>query len=176
MSSAVRVLFPAVAVPLDNDAQLAQTTGDLKGLLTALGEDTEHPLADLARPDDIPPFVHVDRTPDRAAKAAAMSIFKRLDAIDPTALGAVSEDDEPPYLHFEPEAQVLFNEWWMELEVKVQTPEVQQRPAFAKHLYKYKKLMPAPALIFHLVGWAAGEPVGRVLALGGAGGSLGWLS
>jgi putative DNA primase/helicase len=96
---------------------------------------------------DIPPdWELVDRLPNLKAQARVARVFFRL----------VSLRGEPgPILKFDAQAQELFNEWWTELERELRSGEL--HPAMAAHLSKYKKLVPALALIFELADWAASE-------------------
>jgi hypothetical protein len=81
----------------------------------------------------------VDRPPDSAALAQVKTTLERL-----VALSA----DPPLKFGFSPEAQELFNEWLGVLEGKVRDEDV--HPALAGHLSKFRKAMPALALLFEL--------------------------
>ena len=61
-----------------------------------------------------------------------------------------TEHDEMPVARFSSEAQLVFYEWLKALERRVRSGTVGS-PAFEAHLTKYKKVMPALALIFHLI-------------------------
>lgn len=105
-------------------------------------------------------FKNVDRVPDRAARDRALRIFQRLDKLDAAAFGTDAGDDT--VFRFAPDAQELFDAWREELENRLLSTEVQERPAFASHLAKYRSLMPSLALLFHLVNVAGGEQPGAV--------------
>jgi hypothetical protein len=62
--------------------------------------------------------------------------------------------DAPVYLRFAPDAQVLFYEWWAELETKIRG-ETGLHPAIVSHLAKYRSLMPTLAGLFELADRAA---------------------
>ena len=106
-------------------------------------------------PDVSPDWQNVDRPPDADAKKKAYEVFDRLGKLDPFSIGAeqdVGFDGDPegiPYLRFDPDALALFNEWRADLERKVRSDDL--HPALESHFAKYRKLVPALALITHLV-------------------------
>lgn len=115
-------------------------------------------------PDISGEFVNVDQWPDTPAKQTAWDVFERLAALQPAS------DAEPAVWRFTPAAQALFVEWRTPLEQELKTGEL--HPAMESHLAKYRKLIPALALIFALVdtpdsGGVIGEPeLLRALAWG----------
>lgn len=94
-------------------------------------------------PDVNREFVFVDRWPDNSAKQAAWAVFERLDHLQPAS------DDAPQEWRFTPDAQALFEEWLIPFENEIRGEEL--HPALVSHLSKYRKLIPALALIFALV-------------------------
>lgn len=94
-------------------------------------------------PDTNGPFVHVDQWPDTPAKQAAWAVFERLAQLQPAS------DTDPMIWRFSPEAQALFVEWRTPFEQELKRGEL--HPAMESHLAKYRKLIPALALIFALV-------------------------
>lgn len=101
---------------------------------------------------------NVDRYPDGPAKDAAFGVFADLDGFDPLARGAELEgEDGPPFLRFDPEALEAFTEWRTGFEAELRTGDLY--PALESHLAKYRKLVPALALTFHLADGHTG-PVG----------------
>lgn len=115
----------------------------------------------LVYPDVAPTWRNVDRWPDADAKAAVAAAFAALDTLDPAALGAHPvTDGGPPVLHFTPEAQAAFDAWRAAWEPHVRDggePDV-----LAAHWAKYRSLVPALALVFHLLAAAprgTGGPV-----------------
>lgn len=108
----------------------------------------------LVWPDISGDWRNVDRWPDSEAKAAAFATFERLDALDPAAIGATVEGGDIPYLRFESEAQEIFTEWRTSLEARLRSGN--EHPAFESHLSKYRKLVPALALLIHLADSTAG--------------------
>jgi putative DNA primase/helicase len=86
----------------------------------------------------------VDRAPDEESESRAVTIFRRLVAMDA---------EHPSQYRFSSDAQQLFVEWLALLEAKVRAKEL--HPALISHLSKYRKLMPALALLFELADRAA---------------------
>ena len=126
----------------------------------------------LVYPDPSKQFVNVDRWPDTEAKNAAYGIFKAIDELDPAAIGCETDDDAGiPYVRFSEDAQVFFDEWRTELEVRLRSGSLSN--VMACHLAKYRSLMPALALIFHLVN-AKGQPRGSKVSLSDAESSAAW--
>jgi hypothetical protein len=114
----------------------------------------------LVWPDAHKQFEVVDRWPDKDAKATAFAVFERLAHLDPAAYGATADYEMDthavPALRFSEDAQQLFYEWWQALEMRLRSGELPD--AFASHLAKYRSLMPALALLFHLIDADPSEP------------------
>jgi putative DNA primase/helicase len=93
---------------------------------------------------------NVDRYPDTPAKQKAFEFFERLNTLDPLSVGAKKrgDDDDIPAMRFTEEGQELFDRWRAELEAKLRRED--ESPIIIAHLAKYRSLMPALALIFHL--------------------------
>ncbi|MCK2097571.1 DUF3987 domain-containing protein [Thauera aromatica] len=98
----------------------------------------------LAWPDVGGQWKNVDRFPDTPARRAAFETFQRLDAMPP---GTDPETGEPaPAVHrFTTEAQGVFDEWRRDFETALRSGE--HHPAMESHLSKYRKLVPALALV-----------------------------
>lgn len=94
-------------------------------------------------PDVTGDFVHVDQWPDTPAKQTAWDVFERLAALEPAS------DTEPKVWRFTPEAQAVFVEWLVPFETEIRGDEL--HPAMVSHLSKYRKLIPALALVFALI-------------------------
>lgn len=94
-------------------------------------------------PDVNREFVYVDRWPDTPAKQAAWAVFERLNQLQPAT------DSDAQEWRFTPDAQALFEEWLIPFETELRGEEL--HPALVSHLAKYRKLVPALALIFALV-------------------------
>lgn len=95
---------------------------------------------------------NVDRWPDARARDAVHEVLLRLRGITPDLVGAELDafDKRPiPYVRFDGDGQRAFDEWRAGLEVRLRSG--QEHPALESHLGKYRSLVPALALIFHLV-------------------------
>lgn len=100
----------------------------------------------LVWPDTPPDWHYVDRAPDRALEEQTAHVFRRL-----VEIGA----EDPMRFGFASDAQELFIDWLAELERKIRIDDL--HPALISHLSKYRKLMPALALLFELADRAAGR-------------------
>ena len=104
---------------------------------------------------------NVDRWPDHQAKRDAFAVFERLDGLTPETIGAEQDTDhagEPtgtPFLRFAPDALEEFTAWRTQLECGTlrggDTP-----PALESHFAKYRKHVPALALVCHLADGGTG--------------------
>ncbi|MEN9438537.1 MAG: hypothetical protein RIR09_3192 [Pseudomonadota bacterium] len=94
-------------------------------------------------PDTDGEFVHVDQWPDTPAKQTAWAVFERLAALEPVS------ETEPHVWHFDAAAQALFVEWLVPFENEIRGDDL--HPAMVSHLSKYRKLIPALALVFALI-------------------------
>lgn len=102
-------------------------------------------------------WTNVDRVPDVGARNEVSEIFRALDRAAPSELGAETDHHAIPALRFSPEAQELSDEWRADLEHRVRSSEMESTPAFESHIAKYRSLMPALALVFHLIAIASGD-------------------
>ena len=102
----------------------------------------------------------VDEWPDKQAKAQAWEVFRHLDTLTPEAVGVTQDtapDGQPdglPYLRLDDDALVRFQAWRTDLEQRLRSGDL--HPAIESHLGKYRKLVPALALILHLAEGDAG--------------------
>ena len=102
----------------------------------------------------------VDEWPDSQAKAQAWEVFRHLDTLTPEAVGATQDtapDGHPdglPYLRMDDDALARFQAWRTDLEKRLRSGDL--LPAIESHLAKYRKLVPALALILHLAEGDAG--------------------
>ena len=94
-------------------------------------------------PDVTGNFVHVDQWPDTPAKQTAWAVFDRLAELQPAS------DTEPTVWRFDDAAQALFVEWLVPFEIEIRGDDL--HPAMVSHLSKYRKLIPALALVFALI-------------------------
>jgi putative DNA primase/helicase len=100
----------------------------------------------LVWPDTAPDWSYVDRAPDAASEQHAARVFRKVVEMDA---------ENPARFRFDSDAQELFVEWLAELEAKIRGDEL--HPALISHLSKYRKLMPALAVLFELADAAAGD-------------------
>ena len=98
-------------------------------------------------PDTSKEWRNIDRWPDSAAKNDAFTVFQYLDTLTAASVGADCLGGIP-FLRFAPGAQERFDLWRAELEKTLRSDC--DHPAFEAHLAKYRKLVPALALIHHL--------------------------
>lgn len=120
----------------------------------------------LVWPDQSGDWKEVDCYPDGGARMAAWDIFMRLDGLDAQAIGAEHDEySSLPFLRFDGDAQGIFAEWRAQLERRLRSAEMS--PALESHLAKYRKLVPALALINHLAdsGFGAVPEVATLRAL-----------
>lgn len=97
----------------------------------------------LVWPDTTGEFFHVDQWPDTPARQAAWAVFERLALLQPIS------ETEPVIWRFDDAAQALFVEWLVPFETEIRGDDL--HPAMVSHLSKYRKLIPALALVFALI-------------------------
>jgi len=113
----------------------------------------------LVWPDIEPTWRNVDRYPDTDAKNEAFETFKRLDAL-PGSADPETGETAPTEYRFAADAQAEFDDWRHGFETALRSGE--HHPAMESHLSKYRKLVPALALVCAL---ADGEDVVSLDAL-----------
>jgi putative DNA primase/helicase len=92
----------------------------------------------------------VDRAPDVEAKNRAFGVYRTLNRLDPDADGIPFDPDKNVhFLSFASDAQDFFDAWYGDLETRLRSGREDDR--FRSHLSKYRSLMPALALIFHMI-------------------------
>jgi putative DNA primase/helicase len=98
----------------------------------------------LVWPDVGGEWINIDRLPDTPAKRAAFDTFHWIDAMQP---GTDPETGEPApaVFRFSADAQAEFDEWRFSFETDLRSGE--HHPAMESHLSKYRKLVPALALV-----------------------------
>jgi putative DNA primase/helicase len=107
---------------------------------------------------------NVDRYPDADAKNCAYAVYQALDVLSPQEAGATAEEREDiSTVRFSSDAQGVFDAWREELEAKLRDGD-ESTPALTSHLAKYRSLMPALALVFHLI--AVADGMGREVSVG----------
>lgn len=115
---------------------------------------------------DLAQWQYADMSGDKDAKEAVFNLFKQLDGLSEyelTKLGAKPIDDfnNRPYFRFTAEAQQAYKIWSTKLNSQIIPNE--EHAIIQEHLSKFGKLMPALALIFHLVDSVQlGETIGGV--------------
>lgn len=103
---------------------------------------------------DAPTWKYEDRYPNKDARSAVYELFEAIDSLKPSDLvkmGANPADqyNDRPYFRFSESAQELFINWFTELNAEKIANE--EHAIIQEHLSKYGKLMPALALIFHII-------------------------
>jgi putative DNA primase/helicase len=89
------------------------------------------------------PYEHVDQSPDYPARDAAFFVMTRLANLKPKS------EKEPAVWRFDAAAQALFVEWLIPFENEIRGDDL--HPAMVSHLAKFRKLIPALALLFALI-------------------------
>ena len=101
-------------------------------------------------PDERKDWTLVDREPNLEARKRAFQIMATLAEMKFTDYGATLDEGESiPYFNFDATAQDFFYQWLSDLEHNLRNNH--DDDIIAEHFAKYRKLMPALALIFHLV-------------------------
>lgn len=119
----------------------------------------------LVWPDTCGTWKDVDRWPDTEAKNQAFNVFVQLEKLDLASIQASQDTDSNgipegiPYLRFDAEGHRLFLEWRTELELRLRGGDL--HPALESHFSKYRKLVPALALILHLADGGSGPVTGK---------------
>ena len=111
-------------------------------------------------PDDPGPWKVVDRWPDAKARDTAYEVYRRFDDLPAAQLGELPDafdSSNIPFLRFAPAAQERFYDWMTTRENQLRSGN--EHPAVESHLTKYRKLIPALALVTHLAEGCEG-PVG----------------
>jgi putative DNA primase/helicase len=98
-------------------------------------------------PDHPHDWCNVDRWPDSEARRAAFALFDRLDRLTPDDVDA-EVDEGVAFLRFSPDALEAFIEWRTGMEARIRSGEL--NPALESHFAKYRKTVPALALMLHL--------------------------
>jgi putative DNA primase/helicase len=112
---------------------------------------------------DKEPWTFVDEHPNVEAETAVTNVIQMIAQMAFEAYGASKPDDGVPYFQFNAEAQAIFNDWLTNLET--QKLRGQDEDAFIiEHLSKYKKLLPALCLIFHILELSSGNVRGQIAA------------
>ncbi len=154
------IYIPAVCISIVGSIQPGKLRSYIADALSdgAGADGLLQRLQVLVWPDSIGTWRPVDRWPNSAARRRADAIYERLAGLDPAAVGAVADDaDQIAVLHFDAGAQELYDAWRTALENRLRGDELAGAEAFQSHISKYRSLMPALALLFHLVSVVAGD-------------------
>jgi hypothetical protein len=107
-------------------------------------------------PDHSGEWRNTDRYPDTTARQAAWATFTYFNELTPEKAGTQRDEFEPiPFLRFDEEAQQLFDEWREDLEKRLRSGQL--HPALESHFAKYRKLVPALALVSSLADGLTGR-------------------
>jgi Protein of unknown function (DUF3987) len=113
----------------------------------------------LVWPDVSPDWKDVDEYPSSETRERVWQIFERaanLNLVTACNLGALKGPfDKIPCFRFDNAAHDDFLGWRMDLETRLRSGELS--PAFEGHLAKYRKLVPALALINHIADGHEGD-------------------
>jgi len=107
----------------------------------------------MVYPDPIT-WSFIDRAPDTIARDLVYALFKQTDDLqswDLCRMGAKDADafNKRPFFRFTSNAYQFYEDWVTQLEtVKIKNEE---HSIIQEHLSKYNKLMPALALVFHVI-------------------------
>jgi len=106
-------------------------------------------------PDMPTEWKFVERSLNEEARKRAFAVFERLARLSHTNIGATIDTiDECAFVGFDDQASEKFAEWQTKLERQLRSNEL--HPALESHFSKYRKLVPALALINHLVDGGSG--------------------
>ncbi len=94
-------------------------------------------------------FAYVDRKPNAEARARYFSVIENIAKAELKAYTYEDAYADVPYLHFNQEAQQVFVDWYQEF-YGFSIQQYQEQETLETHFSKYRKLVPALALIFHL--------------------------
>lgn len=152
------VRIPRLCISLLGGLQPSKLRGYLHAAVNGgKGDDgLAQRLQMLVYPDISKQWQRIDRKVDIKAAEAANRIYEQLAAIDPIALGARQiYPDSIPVMRFTEEAQLRFNAWWSNLENLIRSGE--HSSFMESHISKYRKLVPALALLDHLIVGKSGD-------------------
>lgn len=110
----------------------------------------------LVYPDAPPAWEYVDKEPDLQARERVREIFLKLDEADFKTLGAdVTGKKGIACFRFDNEAQDIFKNWFIKLANQLRLTDT--HPLLNEHFSKHRKLVPALAMIFHIIVVADGD-------------------
>jgi hypothetical protein len=107
-------------------------------------------------PDAPPSWKDVDEYPNTKARETAWDVYERSGRLDALTLGAHKRPfDKVPCFRFTEDAHAEFLDWRTTLEQRLRSGNLS--PALEGHLAKYRKLVPALALINHIADTGTGD-------------------
>jgi hypothetical protein len=125
----------------------------------------------LTWPDVGGEWRNVDRIPDSQARDVAFNAYSRFDALLPEQVAAANEFADAHTLRFDANAQDCFDDWRNDFEHRQRNCEIAgDHPALIAHRDKFRKMVPAVALICHL----ADNPDGGAVTSGSLMRALDW--
>lgn len=156
------VFIENLCVSLFGGIQPTKLTGYLHQAMRGCNNDgLVQRLQILVYPDEPKVWRLIDTPVNARAKEQAYQVIERLASMDFRQYEAFGEEDQRiPYFRFDEEAQLIFNEWLTELETRLR--QLDDEPVLIEHLGKYRSLMPALALIFHVLDLADGRVPSQV--------------
>ncbi|MDI3462768.1 MAG: hypothetical protein OJF50_001589 [Nitrospira sp.] len=158
------VFIENLCVSLFGGIQPSKLTGYLHQAMRGCNNDgLVQRLQILVYPDEPRTWQLIDTPVNAHAKEQAYRVVERLASMDFRQHGALGEESQRiPYYRFDANAQAIFNEWLTGLETKLRQDH--DEPVLIEHLGKYRSLMPALALLFHVLALADGQPASQVSA------------
>jgi Protein of unknown function (DUF3987) len=147
----------AACVSMVGSTQPAKIAEYIRRAISGQGDDgLIQRFGMMVWPDQSGEWRNTDRYPDTTARRAAWQTFEDLDKLTPEAAGAQHDESQSiPFLRFDEEAQEIFDAWRERLERRLRS--VQLHPALESHFAKYRKLVPALALISSLADGMTGR-------------------
>lgn len=109
----------------------------------------------LVWPDPVVNFSFVDRLPNQTAiNKYHQAVLRLPNLIQQSLHGSRLLSNGSQLVHFSPNAQLVFNTWYVQNETMLSNGQLD--PARQSHFAKYRSLIPALALLFHLLDGHAG--------------------
>jgi len=149
------IIMQNLCVTIFGGMQPDKLTAYLEKASDALGNDGLLQRFQLLVYPDPTPGEYRDKVPNKRARERVDQIFERLADFDAEAWGASKTGLKFPYFSFDDEAQEVYIKWTTYLHQKI---DAEPDPLIKQHLAKYDKLMPALALVFHMIGLAQLNP------------------
>ncbi len=119
----------------------------------------------LFYPDQNIRLPYIDRKPDQVAAQNVVSVFKWLNEADLSSFDPEGENSVPiPTIRFSGKAQDIFDDWMKKLENDIHEKGEVFGGAVESHFGKYRSLMPALALLFHLIDMAVEKTSEKVVS------------